>query len=650
MTTFEYAPKRLLKMSQKKPRSPSLRTLPPLIVTNALDELDPKQPNLLPVDALGAELQIAHFAGTGFEGAGAISLYLLPDTGKPIHAEPITWPPVAAEFPLEFRVSLNDLGGHGAKHLRYIATNAAGNNAGSGELLISVDRLAPNNGINPLPLILPDDLAGGVITPSYLEAHGGVTFTIPEYLDRAPGDNFEVFWKSSPRPISIGPIGGFPLTFTLEAEVIEGFGEGFGELTYVLYDYAGNAASRDFTRTPIHVLLRDPPDDLKLPHIPQASGEGDEDDIIDLNEARGGAIVLIDEYKNAQAGDGIVVKLGNKEVDSTVLSIGYSFPIELELPYTDLMKHTDAPLYRENVSYYVARHFETASLPVAVDFDLRVVGPDPDPENPSPINDKLERATLIPPVSPVNNKLTLEDAGEPAIIRVQLYEGATTDDFLRVYYNGHLVPDSERQPTEEELAASVMDFELPWDVISDAGNGTRDVFYELSDGNWDGAHQRSPAQPVDVSAIALLTLAPPQVISKVTPGGFINCDSEPWKGIRVLLLDAANVREGDYYELHWHMNEIVDWSNPVEELVETTKETFTGHFTAAQVRSGVTIPVPWEPNIYPVVDGYVVMTWKTLRGNTPEDSEQIGQSAEKKVPFSRRTPSGCICDENTSCV
>ncbi|MFK8332504.1 hypothetical protein M2D63_021100 [Pseudomonas sp. BJa5] len=653
MTKFESAPT-LPTRVQKKPRSPSLRTLPPLTVGNALPDLDPNQPNLLPSSEVSAELQIAYFTENAPPGAGFIALYLLPDLARPIFTEAIAWPPAANDFPLTFSVGLELLGGHGIKDLRYIVTNSVENESGSGTLRISIDRLPPHNGLPTLPLSFPADLPDGVITPSYLDAHGGVTFGIPDYIGWAPGDRFEVFWRNQVAPIASGAVNNFPLSFTLDAELIRGFGEGTGELSYRLYDYAGNPTTREDTRTEIRVLLKDPPANLPLPRIPQASGEDGEDLFISLNEARGGAIVLIDAYDNAQDGDRIVVKLGAREVDDTVLSSGYTFPIELELPYAELMGHSGAPQYRENVSYYVFRHFETPSDAVAVDFDLRVPGPGPDPENPSPINDELEQADLIPAVSTEMNKLTPEDVGEDAIIRVPLYPGATETDVLRVLYQGQLVEGSERSPTAAEIAQGHMDFVLPWARIEEVGNGLRDVAYELSDGDWDKAHQRSPAQAVEVSVISLLVLAPPQVVSRTSPGGFINCSSAPWLGIRVRLQDASNVRVGDTYELSWHMIEVTDWTPPItEEPIESTRTTFSGTFsTAAEVTSGIVIDVPWEPNIYPAVQGYVAMTWKTHRESSSKGRslEPIGQSAEARVVFSRRAAGGCICDAQTSCT
>lgn len=649
MTKFESAPK-LQTWVQKKPRSPSLRNLPEMTVQNALADLDPAQPNLLPSSAVRAELQIAFFAGGGFPGTGSISLYLLPDMSRPIHTEPIRWPPAAGDFPVNFNVSLQQLGGHGAKDLRYVVRNAVENDQGAGSLRISIDRLAPNNGLPTSPLSFPADLPDGVITPSYLNEHGGVTFGIPDYIGLAPGDRFEVFWKNQAAPVATGTIDVFPMSFTLDADLITSFGEGVGELSYRLYDYAGNATVREATRTEIRILLMDPPANLPLPRIPQASGENGEDQVISLNEARGGAIVLIDEYDNAQPGDRIVVKLGTREVDDTVLSSGFTFPIELELPYTELMGHLGAPLYRENVSYYVFRQFETPSDAVPVDFDLRVPGPGPDPENPSPINDDLERAELIPAVSGEPNRLVPEDVGADAIIRVPLYPGAVEADVLRVLYNGQLVEGSERSPTAEEIAQGSMDFVLPWAKIEEVGNGLRDVAYELSDGDWDKAHQRSPAQTVEVSVISLLVLAAPQVVSRTSPGGFINCSSEPWLGIRIRLQDADNVREGDAYELFWHMIEVTDWSNPAGDPIESTRATFSGTFsTAADATAGIVIDIPWLPNISPAVEGYVAMTWRTLRDSGSGDPEPIGQSAEALVVFSRRAAGDCICDSNTSC-
>lgn len=652
MTKFESVSKFKV-WDQRKVRSPSLRTLPALVVQNALADLDPAQPNLLPASAVDAQLQIAFFEGGGRPGSGSMVLYLLPDEINPVHTEFFSWPPVASEFPLNFRVGLSQLGGHGAKNLKYVARNSVDNDQGSGQLRISIDRLAPNNGLPVSRLTFPDDLPDGVITPSYLDEHDGVTFGIPDYIGLAPGDRFEVFWKSQPAPVASGAITVFPLSFTLDADLIRGFGEGIGELTYRLYDYAGNATILENTRTEIRVLLRDPPANLPLPRIPQASGEDDEDQIISLNEARGGAIVLIDEYDNAQEGDRIVVKLGAREVDDTVLSSGYMFPIKLELPYTELMGHLEAPLYRENVSYYVFRHFETPSDTVVVDFDLRVPGPDPDPENPSPINDGLEQAELIPAVSEENNKLTPEDVGEDAIIRVPLYSDAAEADVLRVLYNGQLVEGSERSPTAEEITQGHMDFVLPWAKIEEVGNGLRDVAYELSDGDWDKAHQRSPAQTVEVSVISLLVLAPPQVVSKTSPGGVINCSSEPWLGIRIRVRDVDNVQLGDTYELFWHMIEVEDWgSNPDGDPIDSTRTTFEGTFsTAAEVASGIVIDVPWDPSISPAVDGYVSMTWRTLRDSGSEEGarEPIGQSATALVDFSRLAPGGCICDLGSPC-
>ncbi|MFD2644616.1 hypothetical protein [Pseudomonas japonica] len=147
---------------------------------------------------------------------------------------------VPADFePLELSIPLVDhMFAHGRHTLGWRSMDLDTGNIAVGEPTnFYVDIIDPNVYQQPDQLLLPADLPDGDITQDYLEQHGGVTFTLPAFLDPKPGDSFRFFIDDElilDRPAVA------PYSFLVDKTVFAGLQGGELVLTYSISDRAGN--------------------------------------------------------------------------------------------------------------------------------------------------------------------------------------------------------------------------------------------------------------------------------------------------------------------------------------------------------------------------------------------------------------------------
>lgn len=141
--------------------------------------------------------------------------------------------------PLEVSIPLADhMFAHGRHTLGWMSMDFDTGNIAEGEPSnFYVDIVDPNVYQQPDQLLLPADLPDGDITQDYLEQHGGVTFTLPSFLDPKPGDSFRFFIDDDlilDRPAVA------PYSFLVDKTVFAGLPGGELVLTYSISDRAGN--------------------------------------------------------------------------------------------------------------------------------------------------------------------------------------------------------------------------------------------------------------------------------------------------------------------------------------------------------------------------------------------------------------------------
>lgn len=633
------------------PSSPNnSRDVPQLNPQNTLEDVpgeSPPQPNLLPRSQWdrGLQFKIDPFVGQpSFGNQGRLIVKLASVEGEvEVVNQRVPWPPQAADFETLYAVSIAQLGNnHGARTLNYEIFTPDGNRQLGGALTVSIDSIAPGDATLPSADFIDPELAEGYVTREYLEAHTHVELQIPDYSGRQPRDLIQVFIREQSLPVYSGvvPTGSGSFTVAIESNRFLASTPGRRLIEYVLYDRAENPSVRSFVM-PFELVLHPIPTGLLAPTMPNAP--------TNLAQAREGALVEILTYDNPAVGDRLQLFVNDDIVAVTELGSGFSFPVEFRVPYPLWMSLV--PANGSIKLHYIAhRGISVVSPDANFDYDVRVVGPDPDPQDPNPVNPVIHTPTVVPPVSGTDNQLTPDDADQPATIRIALYDGAKPGDVVTAVY-GHLrtrlapvmLPDPLVDPLE---------FDLPWATVLLNGPGTAvPLYYEISDGTPEGNHQESASQSVSVRVAEVVELVS-VTVPDVNDNGFIACCERPWEGIRIQMKDADHVKENYHFELDWLLYDI--GSGFPGTPVEATRHTFAPQtdgsdladftFTAAEIANGKVFSVPGSPYTEGTANGYFAVRWRLYHGEL-----LVGNSEIHNNGYSVLTQGGCICGPGEMC-
>ncbi|AZE60935.1 MULTISPECIES: hypothetical protein [Pseudomonas fluorescens group] len=426
-----------------------------------------------------------------------------------------------------------------------------GNTSESAEMRLIVDTeapysLSPNRPpapILPAGLTLPIEEADFPPPPN-----DRLFFSIPDYVDRAPGDTMRLYYGESDDPYLPDPSSTnvfWPVTdlrFPLPKSVVQAGPDAFNPLQYELLDASLNI-SRLSSSLRLDVALLPAPANLKQPLIGRAFPGDNRFDRADASIDQG-MIVRIPAYDNPQRGnDGDVfdvtlsTSIATETIEGTSLG-GTSFPVPIAVPFHILQRLYGASTgdLQLTITYVVKRRSVTYPPAPAtiINLNLYVVGPTPtDPPDltNTNLNPIVVKGVDASGVEGADNELLPEHANRPANAHLTLWDESPTPDtedfFIRLWYEGELA--ATRQITGGVADQPVTPpLQIPWALIAKHGNAPplKQVHYTIDTGLGTN-RQESPVTSVDVQA-NVLALSMPEVRNLEMAGGppgVINCNT-----------------------------------------------------------------------------------------------------------------------------
>lgn len=407
----------------------------------------------------------------------------------------------AITFPVELEIPVDYLNTTDVFFVNYDVVNPQTGASPSLDSNLILDVTPPYGRFNPAALELTDEL----ITDELLARDGGIKCTLPLYpIDYKPGDKFGWAWiKDIPSdPENFHPIGGGEIdignpVFTIPEALVKAAGDGVFHAVYVLQDRAGNVSRLSLYKDSI-VIVGPLPGNLKPPTVPKAEDDG----FVGRLDAFEGVAVHIERYDDWKNGDEIVVTWGSRPLQPYGPA---SWPVDVPVPWPVMRDEYAASTGEVDtlVKYHVLRQkvvfpVTGAEPEVSIKVDFSVVGPPPDPENPDPINPKLDKILVRGAVSTGDNILTPEDFNAAASGTFILYTEAEPDHNVIVNWAGVDIDpayDVGANPPDQPWALTI-----PWSAIEAGGNGTKEVYYSIGKAGTNN-RQYSRITPVEVSAI-----------------------------------------------------------------------------------------------------------------------------------------------------
>ncbi len=302
-------------------------------------------------------------------------------------------PLVPGDFPLALAFPQASIPRNGKLWIRYELVDHKGDQYVSHPIELICDSVPPWGDEPAPPLTAPTD----IINEAYLTNHqAGIELGIPEYPDRTSKDTYQAFYlKEWPEenadydnPVVNGTVTD-DRKITIPADVVRSLGDGRFYIVYYLFDKAQNRSRIRLPAT-VDVVLTPEPKDLLPPEVPLAADDG----VLSLKDAQAGVHIEIRAYTNSRKEDKIAIKWGTTPL--IVEQVGSRpFPVSIPVP-SDILRNEYGKASGEvatPVSYQVLRG-HAAYGPAADDFavDFSVAGPerpDPDPDWPDPVNDKM---------------------------------------------------------------------------------------------------------------------------------------------------------------------------------------------------------------------------------------------------------------------
>ncbi|MEX6663595.1 hypothetical protein [Pseudomonas sp. W2-17] len=205
-------------------------------------------------------------------------------SGTPVATADFIGPVDPATFPFSLRMDKQFLQADGQYQLWYTVTTESGDTAPSERRTVTLDTRPPSYNQQLMPLLLPDDLVGGVINEAYLASHGDqveLRLPSPVYLDAKEGDVVDLYW-SQDNPPTTSVVASVTVTqVQIDADdiriVLPGSAvrapdrDSIFYATYKVRDRAGNETDSFSRETPATVALKPlPGGDLPEPEFPEA--------------------------------------------------------------------------------------------------------------------------------------------------------------------------------------------------------------------------------------------------------------------------------------------------------------------------------------------------------------------------------------------
>ncbi|PVZ16421.1 MULTISPECIES: hypothetical protein [unclassified Pseudomonas] len=480
-----------------------------------------------------------------------------------------------------------------------------------------------------------------VVTQDYLDNNSGkLSLVIPSYDGFSPGDICELYLEESPLPATDMAPAKVPLdrfrtndddtTYLLDGDKLVANADGHWNLTYVLYDKAGNA-SPESRSARLTFLWKPLPQGLLTPEVPVANPS------VDLLVLRQGVVATFEQYTSWQPGDQAILSVAGRALEPVTLSDGIGgYFASISIPASllvDVWADSDTAMQVE-ISYVVQRlGWKSASSPIGTfTLDLRTAGPE-NPNLPDPVNPLYNLVDVRGP-SGFDNVLEASDAGQDAIVYLDLYNDPAVGDELVFYWAG--LEFHRAILTAADIAAGTLTIGLGWPLISPfAGGSDVEIYYTaLPLGLSEGNLQYSGTQLVDVSALPFVALSLSFPDAENFEFGDITyrrlfCRSryqDPttfrWY-VRVAVPDLSqppySQRPGDIISLYWQSaNGVPDYSLVVD-IPEEDNGVFTEDRTLTEEDlNGFDWLVPYDPyctaifNYQPDIADGMIKAWYSV--------------------------------------
>lgn len=543
------------------------------IVPDALPPLAGDTALLIPVQFQGQPLRVEVAAWDRYEEDSGGRFWFDVEVvlgGQGVVASHRLTPPfnAAADFPVRLEVPVDLFNYPGFAELSYQVCADTGNCDNSDSVTIEIDHRAPN-GDNPGgPLKFPDDLPVEGITEAWLALNGNrLDVTVPRWPDMEREDRVLFYWGTpfDAEPVAVLTITsshlvpGTPITFAYSGDILREKGNGLMNGYYVLSDRAGNHNGRSPV-VPINVIdLPTVPGDFPAPVVPLA----DIDKLIDLEDARTGVVVHINEIRDTAAGDILETWWNGRQLQTITLPANPQWPQVVPVSWVVLSADGFAGAVPTNVQYRWRRGTAPGKDSPMIGFavDLSVAGPDP--EGPDPINPKLD--LLVVKGLTGDNVLVAPDMGKDARVVVDLYANPRAGELLELHWGDHPQVAASYQVQSTDQPGQQIEFKVPWTIIDSVGNNPQlPIFYWASNGV---NRQRSRDTHVRVAVRPVEGLEP-VTVPDANLSNYIACEQEPWNGVRVKIPgNAALLQAGDLVEMSWQLSLGETGEQPITEHV-----------------------------------------------------------------------------------
>jgi hypothetical protein len=224
-----------------------------------------------------------------------------------------------------------------------------------------------------------------------------------------------------------------------------------------------------------------------------------------------------------------------------------------------------------------------------------------------------------------------------------LYLDAEAGDVVDLYWSQDNPPTSavvaSTTVTQAQIDAGEIRITLPGSVIrAPDRDGSFYATYKVRDraGNETPTFSRETAATVALKPLPGGDLPEPE-FPDATIYGYINCDHEPWNGIRVRVGFVGNLFEyQDQISLYWQGYHTLNGNDPIV----GTEGIFQRTVSAQNVVDGYLdiLVEPYIPHIEPIIEGSALATYRLTKVNG-----QSGGSFEGLLKITRKLPSGELC-------
>lgn len=611
---------RSLRQNQPKadPAKPVFHVDNPLLPDNPDDETDQ-----LPLRFHGRilKIQVNQFdTDPGVEQGLVQLLWNGAEVGTPVM---FTTPIDPGDFPFDLELPANYTVNPGRYNLAYVV-NIGGNIQNSESQSVNIDTMAPNGNGPGAMVTVPAAVDSDGITREYLDNNGGIiTVTVPEYGDAKTGDLIRFYYGASiPTAVLFATVERPDTNTAATAELTEahiGTGEGLHSIYYTLMDRVGNLGP-DSEYKQLEVTLTPAPSNLQPPTVPENA-----DGLVDLADvySDGGVGVQIDDYDHHVATDKVVVSwegIAQPPVDVV------GFPTFVTVPYSDVVGTTGTGLKTSHITYEIVRGTRRYLEPTGVnaEVDLRKPGPDNPDIPPGPVNPALVPVTVQGKNTVEPNKLTSADINEDATASVPIYTPRVAGEIMQLYWKGVPVTGAGGTYTVTGLEADddPVDFIIPWADIDSGGNSNElPVHYTVAHSVNDNV-DTSPAQPVEVSVIAITV--PDPVFTRLDPAfGNLNCNSlveHPVIGWSAQVRVPGGKPQLADQVLNFTYQGWTDSAGTIPKA--DTKHTFTYKPTPEEAATGFTVNVVYDPPLLTTLAAWGSIEYTAVIDGFPATSQR----------------------------